>query len=41
MASKSVQAFLQGSLLCQTVRPTDHATRSATTGRIYVCSTAT
>jgi len=40
----SVQPFLQGSLVWQTdwqiYRPTDHATRSVTIGRIYVRSTA-
>jgi len=42
IASWSVQAFLQGSLAWQwqTDRPTDHATRSVTTGCIYVRSTA-
>jgi len=39
-ASRSVQPFLQGSLVWQTDRPTDHATRSVTVGRIYVHSTA-
>ena len=39
-ASRSVQPFLQGSLLWQTNGPTDHATRSITIGHIYVCSTA-
>jgi len=38
-ASRSVQPFLQGSLVWQTDRQTDHATRSLTTDRIYVCST--
>jgi len=43
-ASRSVQPFLQGSLVLvwqtdgQTDRPTDHATRSVTIGRIYICS---
>jgi len=41
-ASRSVQLFLQGSLLWQTDRPTDrrtdHATRSVTIGRICVRS---
>jgi len=32
-------AFLQSSLVCQTDRQTDHATRSVTIGRIYVRST--
>jgi len=36
MASQSVQSFLHGSLLWQTDRPTDRATRSVTIGRIYV-----
>jgi len=44
MASQSVQPFLQGSLLRQTDqqtdRPTDHAIRSVTRGRIYERSTA-
>jgi len=31
-------AFLQGSLVRQTERQTDHATRSLTTDRIYVRS---
>jgi len=43
-ASWSVQPFLQGSLVWQTDRqrdrPTEHATRSVTIGRIYVRSTA-
>ena len=39
-AARSVQPFLQGSLVWQTDRPTDHATRSVRIGRIYVCSTA-
>jgi len=45
-ASRSVQPFLQGSLVWQTDRQTDrqsetdHATRSLTTDRIYVRSTA-
>ena len=43
-AARSVQPFLQGSLVWQTNRgtdrPTDHATRSLRTGRIYVHSTA-
>jgi len=40
-ASWSIQQFLQGSLLWQTDRQTDHhATRSVTIGRIYVRSTA-
>ena len=39
-AARSVQPFLQGSLVWQTDRPTDHATRSARIGRIYVRSTA-
>jgi len=39
-ASRSVQPFLQGSLVWQTDRQTDHATRSLTTGRIYVHTTA-
>jgi len=49
-AARSVQPFLQGSLVWhrptdrqiqrQTDRPTDHATRSVTIGRIYVGSTA-
>ena len=38
--SRSVQPFLQGLRLWQTDRPTDHATRSVTIGRIYVRSTA-
>jgi len=37
-ASRSVQPFLQGSLLWQTDRQTDDATRSVATGRIYVRS---
>ena len=50
MAVRSVQPFLQGSLVWQTNRakdrgqtrdwPTDHTTRSVTTGRIYVRSSA-
>jgi len=40
-ASWSVQPFLQGSLLWQTDRPTDDATRSVTIGRIYVRSITT
>jgi len=40
MESRSVQPFLQGSLVWQTDWPTDHATRSVTIGRIYVHSTA-
>jgi len=40
MASRSVQSFLQGSLMWQTDRPTEHTTRSVTTGRIYICRTA-
>jgi len=43
-ASRSLQPFLQGSLVRQTDRltdrQTDHATRSVTIGRIYVRSTA-
>ena len=39
-ASWLVRAYLQGSLVRQTDRQTDHATRSAIIGRIYVCSTA-
>jgi len=39
-ASRSVQPFLQGSLLRQTDRRTDLATRSVTIGRIYVRNTA-
>ena len=40
-AARSVQPFLQGSLVWQTDRqPTDHATRSVRIGRIYVRSTA-
>jgi len=39
-AARSVQPFLQGSLVWQTDRPTDHATRSIRIGRIYVRSTA-
>jgi len=39
-ASPSVQLFLQGSLLWQTDRLTDHATWSVTTGRIYIRRTA-
>jgi len=43
-ASRSVQPFLHSSLLWQTdwqtVRPTQHATRSVTVGHIYVRSTA-
>jgi len=39
-AARSVQPFLQGSLVCQTDRPTDHATRSVRIGRLYVRSTA-
>jgi len=35
-ASRSVQPFLQGSLVWQTDRPTDHATLSVTIGRIYM-----
>ena len=40
--SRSVQPFLQGLLYCgrPTDRPTDHASRSVTVGRIYVRSTA-
>jgi len=38
-ASRSVQPFLQGSLVWQTDRPTDHATRSITIGCIYERST--
>jgi len=37
-ASRSIQPFLQGSLVWQTDRQTDHATRSVATGRIYVRS---
>jgi len=42
MASRSVQPFLQSSLVWQTDRLwlTDHATRSVTIGRVYVHSTA-
>jgi len=40
MATQSVQPFSQGSLVWQTDRPTDHATRSITIDRIYVRSTA-
>jgi len=36
-ASRSVEPFLQAH---HYVRPTDHATRSVTIGRIYACSTA-
>jgi len=36
MASRSMQAFLQSSLVWQTDRPTDHATWSVTIGHIYV-----
>ena len=39
-ASRSVQPFLQGSLVWQTDWLTDHATRSVTIGRICVRSTA-
>jgi len=39
-ASQSVQPFLQGSLVWQTDRPRDHATRSVTVGCIYIRSTA-
>jgi len=43
-ASRSVQPFLQGSVVWRTDRPTDrptdHATWSVAIGRIYVCSTA-
>jgi len=39
-ASRSVQPFLQGSLLWQTDWLADHATGSVTIGRIYVRSTA-
>jgi len=39
-ASRLVQPFLQGSLVWQTDRPTDHATWSVTIGCIYVRSTA-
>jgi len=39
-ASGSVQPFLQGSLLSQTDRPSDHTTRSVMTDRIFVGSTA-
>jgi len=39
-ASWLVRAYLQGSLVRQTDRQTDHTTRSVVTGRIYVCSTA-
>ena len=39
-ASRLVQRFLQCSLVWQTDRPTHHATRSVTIGRIYVRSTA-
>jgi len=39
-ASRSVQPFLQGSLVWQTEWLTDHATRSVTIGRICVRSTA-
>jgi len=39
-ASRSVQPFLQGSLVWQTDQQTDHATRSITIGHIYVRSTA-
>jgi len=38
-ASWSVEPFLQGSLVWQTDRPTDHASRSVTIGRIYVRTT--
>jgi len=38
-ASWSVQPFLKGSLVWQTDRPTDDATRSATIGRIYTVRT--
>ena len=40
MQSLSVQPFLQGLLVWQTDRPTDHATQSVITGHMYVCSTA-
>ena len=40
IASSSVQPFLQGSLVWQTDIPRDHATRSVTTGHIYIRSTA-
>ena len=39
-AFRSLLPFLQGSLVWETDRPTDHATRSVTTGRMYVRSTA-
>jgi len=39
-AARSVQPFLQGSLVWQTDRQTDHATRSVRIGCIYVRSTA-
>jgi len=39
-ASRSIKRFLHGSLVWQTDRPTDHATRSVTIGPIYVHSTA-
>ena len=38
-ASRSVHQFLQGSLVWQTDRQTDHETRSVTIGRIYTRST--
>jgi len=34
--SRPVQPFLQGSSLWETDQPTEHATLSVTTGRIYV-----
>jgi len=40
MASRSVQPFLQGSLVWQTDRQTDHATQMVIMGHIYICSTA-
>ena len=39
IASRSVQLFLQGSLVWQIDRPTGHITQLVTTGRIYKCST--
>jgi len=39
-AAQSVQPFLQGSLVWQTDRPTDHGTWSVRIGRIYIRSTA-
>ena len=39
-ATRSLQPFLQGSLVWLTDRPTDHDTRSVTIGCMYVRSTA-